>query len=134
MTELSVPRPRWPEFCAGFSREHHGWRVTLLRAPAPEMEADPAAALAAAERLASEGPLQALECSEHDHRFDITVQVGDGEGQVVRLQDVVALRDERQGRAHQGLRIDTADGASVLVAFRVAAPPEALDGLAETEL
>ncbi len=134
MTELNVPRPRWPAFCAEFGREHHGWRVTLLRAPTPDMEADPAAALAVAERLAGEGPLQALECSERDHRFHVTVRVGDGEDRTVRLQDVIALHDQRRGRAHQGLRIDTADGASVLVAFRAAAPPEALDGLADTEL
>ena len=80
MTELNVPRPHGPAFCAEFSRKHHAWRVTLPRTPAPKLEADPAATLAAAEHLTGEDPFQTLEYSEHEPRFDITVRVGGGEG------------------------------------------------------
>ena len=134
-TDIEVPRADWRERCETFSREHHGWLVNVRRVETGLLEQDRAAALAAGELLAENQPLQRVGCDEQAGEMQMTVTVGEAaETGNFAVPDVVRLVRERENGAHLGLRIDARDGTSTLVEFRTPAVPEALDGLAETEL
>ncbi len=134
-TDIEVPRDQWRQRCETFGREHHGWLVNVRRVETGRLEQDRAAALAAGELLAENRPLRQVACDEQGGEMQMTVTVGEaGETGDFAVPDVVRLIRERENGAHLGLRIDARDGTSTLVEFRAPAVPEALDGLAETEL
>ncbi len=126
-----IPKQEWLEHCESFGRQHHGWRVTLRRADTAAIEYDLQAALSGAEILAAEQPLQAVRLDPR--RQQVEVEVGEGERQRFQLEGVRRIWRERVGEVEEGIRFDDGKGHSLLVEFRVPMPPEALDGLAETE-
>ena len=133
--DIEVPRDQWRERCEAFSREHHGWLVNLRRVETALLARDRARALAEGEMLADNRPLEGVGYDEQQGEVGLTVTLGGAGGRAdFAVPGVVRLIRERQDGAHLGLRIDTRDGTSTLVEFRAPAVPEALDGLAETEL
>ncbi len=135
MTDIDVPENAWRERCEIFSREHRGWLVNVRRVETARLEQDRAAALAAGQLLVSDKPLQQVVEAEQAGKVELAVTVGKGaDSDTIRVADAVRLIRERRDGAHAGLRIDSNDGTSTLVEFRVAAVPETLDGVAESEL
>ncbi len=126
-----IPREAWREQCETFSREHHGWRVTLRRADTAAIEYDLQMALSGAEVLAVEQPLRAVRILPDG--TGVVVEVGEEETQRFELKDLQRVWRERVGETEEGMRFDDGKGHTLLVEFRVPMPPEALDGLAEAE-
>lgn len=130
MKEQEIPRERWPEFCAGFSREHHGWIASLGVIDTMRLRRGHRTA---ARALIRDGVFRQLRLDSADG--DLTVEVGSGaatESHSAHGPRRVFLEREDDG-AHRGLRVDDSDGCSLLIEFRAAALPEALDGLADSE-
>ncbi len=135
MTGIEVPREQWHDRCDTFSREHHGWLVDVRRVDTARLESDRSSALADGRLLAVEEPLHKVEASGKVDAVELSVTVGRGADETTfRVEDVIRLIRERANDAHRGLRIDSGDGTTLLVEFRTPAKPEALDGLAESEL
>ncbi len=134
MHYVEITRDQWPEHCESFSLQHHGWLVSVRRVTTADLEEARDATLAAAEPLAEEQPLQAVTLWQ-DGQTGLAVTVGEGDAtQTFEVRDVRRLWRERADGAHQGLRIDSDGGTSLLVEFRRPARPEELDGLAASEL
>lgn len=130
---LAVPEAEWPDYCATFGRQHHGWLVNLWRVDTRSLETDRAAALAQGTLLAGKQPLQAVKLAPDGH--GLKVEIGTAEAaQQVSAEAVCRLWRERVDDAHEGMRIDQDDGSSLLIEFRAPARPEELDGLAASEL
>ncbi len=128
-----VPRKAWIEEVASFSRQHHGWRVTVRRADTAALDYDLGAALSGAEVLAVEQPLQVVELRRKETQVEVMVEVGEEVSQRFWLKELCRLWREQVDGTEEGMRFDDAKGHSLLVEFRAPVPPEALDGLAETE-
>ena len=134
MHYVEINKEQWPEHCESFGLQHHGWLVTVRRVTTADLEEDRDTAIAAAEPLAVEQPLQAVAAQQNGHTT-LTVSVGEGgDAQTFEVRKVRRVWRERADGAHQGLRIDSDTGTSLLVEFRSPARPEALDGLAASEL
>jgi hypothetical protein len=135
MILIEIPEDQWPDFCKGFSREHHGWLVNLWCVNTDQLGRDRSAAFENGNVLADGLPLQEVRENRKDDTTEFMVTVGGGAEEVsIPLPDVIRLYNEKSDDAHKGLRLDGGDGSSTLVEFRVAAKPEMLDGLAESEL
>ncbi len=134
MHYVEISGEQWPEHCESFSLQHHGWLVNVRRVTTADLEEDRDAAIAAAEPLAVEQPLQAV-TTQRNGQTTLAVTVGEGDdAQTFEVRKVRRLWRERADGAHQGLRIDSDTGTSLLVEFRSPARPEELDGLAASEL
>jgi hypothetical protein len=134
MNDIPIARSEWQQFCEDFSRQHHGWLVSMSQldttAVAPDADTGPQRA----RLFTGHSPLQEVRRGLNDDRFEIMVTVGEGtEETSFLIENAVALFSRRMGDAHQGLRIDSGNGKTTLVEFRSAAVPEALDGLADSE-
>jgi hypothetical protein len=135
MKLIEIPENQWPEFCKGFSREHHGWLVILRCVNTDQLGRDRSAASENGNVLAEGQPLQGGRENRKDDTTEFLVTVGEGEEEVsIPVPNVIRLYNEKSDGAHKGMRLDGGDGSSTLVEFRVAANPEMLDGLAESEL
>jgi len=135
MELIEIAESQWPEFCKGFSREHHGWQVNLLCVNTDQLGIDRSAAFENGNVLAEGLSLQRVRESCKDDTTEFLVTVGEGAEEVtIPVPNVIRLYNEKSDDAHKGLRLDDGDGSSTLVEFRVAANPEMLDGLAESEL
>jgi hypothetical protein len=135
MKLIEIPEDQWPEFCKGFSREHHGWLVNLRCVNTDQLGRDRSAAFENGNVLADGLPLQEVRENRKDDTTEFMVTVGEGAEEVsIPVPDMIRLYNEKSADAHKGLRLDSGDGSSTLVEFRVAAKPEMLDGLAESEL
>lgn len=135
MTLIEIPENQWSEFCEGFSHEHHGWLVSLRRVNTDQLGRDRSAALKNGDVLAEDLPLQEVREKHKDDATKFMVTVGKGAEEVsIPVPNVVRLYSEKSDDAHKGLRLDGGDGSSRLIEFRVAARPETMDGLAESEL
>lgn len=126
MADIAIAEAEWQSFCEQFSRQHHGWRVSLHQVATGA--AEPKAL------FAGEQPLQEVREGTSGNRVEIIVTVGKGRDETSFLiENAVGLYALRVDDAHQGLRIDSGDGTRTLLEFRAAAAPEALDGLADSE-
>ncbi|WP_295878965.1 DUF5335 family protein [uncultured Thiohalocapsa sp.] len=132
-----VPRSRWAETCAELSHLHRGWLVQILALPA---NAEPGDVAPMGRTLADGVPLHDVEY-EHEGIYPAIVlhtaaPPGSGRAtQRLRIANPTALFiDRRTDGLVTGLRIEDATGHSTLIHFRVTAPTEMLDGLADTEL
>lgn len=122
-------------FCDEFSRQHMGWLVTVELAETARLDADPTTAAAAYRSLGHELALQGITAEHRGTTFDITIIAGQGKDRLTHAISApkrVVLEESAAGE-HRGLRIDADDGMTTRVRFRVAAVPEALDGLARGE-
>ena len=123
-----IPAPQWVKFCEEFSQQHRGWLVTtsirVQGKPGPGDEAEPAQIHLTARDLPFAG-LQALENSQ-----GLNLLLGDGKFRIhEHIREVTSLHLlETMEGAHAGLRIDKGNGNSLLLNFRVHAPPESVDG------
>ena len=135
MRLIEIPGDQWPDFCKVFSREHHGWLVNLRCVNTDQLGRDRSAAFENGNVLADGLHLQEIREYRKDDTAEFMVTVGGGAEEVsIPVPDVIRLYNEKSDDAHKGLRLDGGDGSSTLVEFRVAAKPEMLDGLAESEL
>jgi hypothetical protein len=135
MNDIPIAQSDWQQFCEDFSRQHHGWLVSISQLDTTAVEPDADAGPQGARLFPGHSPLQEVRKGRSDDRFEIMVTVGEGtEETSFLIENAVALFRRRKGEAHQGLRIDSGDGKTTLVEFRSAAVPEALDGLADSEL
>lgn len=127
-----IPRREWPAFCDGFTRQHHGWRVSLEVTDTTELER---AGGAPSRRLAHDMTFQGITEERERGEVALSITLRDGARHLthwVRAPAHLFSETEPDG-AHRGLRIDAAGGESVLVRFRTAARPESLDGIAAGE-
>ena len=135
MELIEIAENQWSEFCKGFSREHHGWLVNLWCVDTDQLGRDRSAVFENGNVLAEGQPLQGVRENCKDDTTEFLVTVGEGGEEVsIPVPNVIRLYNEKSDDAHKGLRLDGGDGSSTLVEFRVAAKPEMLDGLAESEL
>lgn len=134
MSDIEIPDREWQEFCEGFTRQHHGWLVSLSQLQTRELEAGGSVS-GATHLFAGTRPLEEIRAGYSDDHAEIMVTVGAGTDETSFLiEGAVALYTLRNGSAHRGLRIDSANGATTLVEFRTPVRPESLDGLAENEI
>jgi hypothetical protein len=123
-----VARSDWGAFCAAFSGQHRGWLATL------EVFA-PGGASGPRRVLAAHMPLREVVWDEGGEPA-LRIRLGDGrEGLVHTPAGPLRIRlRETEAGAHAGLRVEAEGGMVSVLAFRVPARPETLDGLAEAEL
>jgi hypothetical protein len=135
MNDIRIPENEWQAFCESFTRQHHGWLVSVCQVDTRDVEQTTAPPARAPEQLFSGSrPLQELREGRTDDLTEVMVTVGEGSDETSFLiQDAVALYNRKSGAAHLGLRVDSGNGTTTLIEFRAAAQPETLDGLAESE-
>lgn len=133
--EAAVPPPDWAHFLEAFSEQHHGWLVNIRRLR-PRLPAHPGTAMQVSPALWPQDlPLHAVRCLHDCERISVLVGSATDTGESeLTIEAVSAVRTRKLDGAHQGLRIDSADGSATLIEFRVPAEPEGLDGLAASEL
>lgn len=130
-----ISRDQWQGFCRAFSREHHGWLVSLWEIATEILAEGHTKVPDWATALAREQLFQEIRMHIKGGKVEFIVTVGEDTQQLsFHIQDAACLFSEQIGNRHKGLRIDTRAGDSTLIEFRVAAKPEELDGLAESEL
>ncbi len=130
MKEQEIPRESWPGFLEGFSREHRGWLATVGVIDTERLRRARQAARALVRdavfhELRLEGQAEDSLVVETDREGHLATHCADHPTRV--------YFEEAEGGEHKGVRIDGADGRTLLVEFRTPARPEALDGLADTE-
>ena len=138
-----VPRARWAETLADFSHRHRGWLLQAWALPTAladaSLNASAGEAAGNARELAVGVPLHGVELVTADAVPAIAVHVsderGDERGQpLLRIEYPHALALEHTASGDvAGLRIDDAYGHTTRLHVRITAPPEELDGLADTE-
>ena len=134
MSDTRIPEEQWPQFCASFTRQHHGWLVSMRQLDTRHAEEAAGKAHPAVRLFPGSLPLQELREARSDAGAEVMVTVGDGaEETSFLIENAVALYSRKSDAAHQGLRVDTGNGTTTLIEFRVAAEPETLDGLADSE-
>jgi hypothetical protein len=134
MSDIKIPENEWPQFCEGFTRQHHGWLIGMRQLNTAELQRDEASGYKPIELFTGNRSLQEIRQGYKDGLVEIMVTVGEGlEETSFLIEDIVALYRRKVADAHQGLRIDSNNGTTTLIEFRVAAEPEALDGLAKSE-
>jgi hypothetical protein len=135
MSDIQIPDNQWQLFCEGFTRQHHGWLVSLCQLQTRELGTGDTPAQTAVHLFPGTRPLEEVREGHSNGRAEIMVTVGEGSDETSFLiEDAVALYTRRAGDAHQGLRVDSGNGTSTLIEFRTPAEPETLDGLAESEI
>jgi hypothetical protein len=121
MTVCDVPLAEWPAFLESFSREHRAWISTVhgLVGGVPITHI-PAVGLKAVTLDADScGPL---------------LRITFINGISLCAAQPCVLRVQRDDGAERALEVETADGGFIRLAFRAAALPEQLDGVAPGEL
>jgi hypothetical protein len=131
-----IEQAQWPGFCQTFARRHRGWRVNVHELDTAGLPADATEVIPAEGPVAQDMALRDVVWEAGDDGADsLTLQL-DGHGGPpaygVESPGRICL-ERRPDGADQGLRIDTEAGRTVLMRFRAAAQPEALDGLADIE-
>ena len=135
MFNQEIPLKEWREFCESFSREHHGWLVSVGLVNTQQLEHEETIPKDQLQILADNYPLQEVMEAQKDDDVEFMVTVGKGTNESSYLiKDVVRLYAQKENGGHKGLRIDSRNATTTLVQFRAAAEPQALDGLAESEL
>jgi hypothetical protein len=121
MTVRDVPRCEWPAFLEGFSREHCAWIGTIngLVGGAPVTHIPSVALKSVTLDTGASGPLLRMTFIN---------------GISLCAVQPCRVRVQTDDRAERALEIETADGGFIRLAFRAAALPEQLDGVAPGEL
>jgi hypothetical protein len=127
MTTHDVSRPSWNEFLTAFSRQHRAWLATVKRSfRGKEGTVD-----------AIEQPLAEIDAELAGGAVSaIHIRLGshDEPHTDFRIPHPVAVRVERtEAGADRALEIVDEDGGCTRMAFRVAAVPEMVDGVAPGE-
>jgi hypothetical protein len=135
MNDTRINEHDWPAFCARFTRLHRGWLTGIRQLDTRVLDEHPLPEEADTVPLVSEMlPLQELREGHTDDRAEFLVTIGEGMDETtILVEDVVALYGRTRDGAPQGVRIDSGDGKTLLVEFRVAADPATLDDLADSE-
>jgi hypothetical protein len=125
--EREIESGRWSEFCDGYSRQHRGWLASLGSSESGDCNRVLDSAQARDLRFEGLHPGGAEDV--------LVVRLGDGRGHLSHEVRGVArlISEETTDGVHQGLRIESVDGSTTCLRFRVPAAPEALDGLAKQE-
>lgn len=136
MAQTEIPRDQWQAFCERFSRQHHGWMVTVAAVDTQEFHDDPLMAVARARPLDRDVPLRAIELEKHGDGVELSVITGEpDEPHRYSVGRPLRIRFEQiDHEADKGMSIQTEAGQTVLLLFRVAAAPETLNGISEAEL
>jgi hypothetical protein len=136
--QTEIPEAEWQTYCAGFSRAHHGWLITLATIATAELEAAPEQVESHWRVIADQVRCQKLNLEEKGGHYDVAIQAGEGGATIDhRASNVRSLFRLTVDGAHRGLRIDCGNhekGESRLIWFRVPAAPEELDDIAEFEM
>ncbi|MGD8594416.1 MAG: DUF5335 family protein [Gammaproteobacteria bacterium] len=132
MNTRKISADKWKQFCDAFSREHHGWLVSVAVTGAkPNGGKEPMPTKMLAQNL----PLQEIREAQSQGDAEIMITVGEGIDETSFLVENVAdLYENTEADKDIGMRIDSANNTSTVVQFRAAAEPENLDGLAKSEL
>jgi hypothetical protein len=132
ITTRKVSDDDWANFCDTFSREHHGWLVSVEVA-SPERGG--ARELMAPKLLAQNLPLQEVREAQHNGDAEIMITVGEGADETSFLvEHVAALFETSEAEKDTGMRIDSTNNTSTMLQFRVPATPQDLDGISRSEL
>ncbi len=138
MEQTEISAAEWQTYCTGFSREHHGWLITLVTIATAELEEVPEQVESRWQVIADQVRFQELDLEEKGGHYDVVIQTGEGDSSIEhRASHVRSLFRLTVDGAHQGLRIDCGNhekGESTLIWFRVPAVPEELDGIAGFEM
>jgi hypothetical protein len=131
----AIPREQWGTFAEQFSRQHRGWLVSVEVTDTRLLEVDPEQARAAGRVLARDRALREVAFDLEGGTGQFRVVVGEEPDRVAHeIRRPVSVRPEMSDDgAHQGVRIDDADGKTTRVRFRAPALPELLDGIGEAE-
>ena len=119
MPNRQIPREEWSPFLEGFTRRHEDWLVSVrFLSPAVGWMTE-------SHRLALQG------ISSDRQGSSISVHLGASPGPHVghvisRPRDVWV---EEEDGVEKGIEVESADGTKMLLEFRVAVPPETVDGL-----
>jgi hypothetical protein len=121
----------WGRFCERFSRQHHGWLVSVaVTDPWQEANDQPPEGKMLAQNL----PLQEVREAQSKGQVDIMITVGKGTEETSFLVENVAdVFQNLEEDKYLGMRIDSSNATSTIVQFRAPANPDQLDGLAESE-
>ena len=117
---IDIPAANWATFLDGFTHQHQGWLVTTAIASGRGQSTQTEASR-----------LKEVALVQVGKRPHIRISVGGpGPGTIHEVIDPVRLTFKLDAKgAHEGLDISTPDGSVVVLRFRVAASPEALDGV-----
>jgi hypothetical protein len=135
MLATAIPPDQWENFAGRFSRQHHGWLVTVEVTDSRLLDVDPRKAEVQSRLLVRDQPLQEIALDGPGKAGGFRVVVGaEPDHWMHRVGLPLEVRFETtDDGAHQGVRFDCADGTTTRVRFRTAAHPEAIDGIAESE-
>ncbi len=132
MREAPISPEQWQPFCESFAREHHGWLATLGVTETSRLSRNRYAIRA----LARNAALTDVRLNRSEAGGELIVVTGEGAARsVYRVDRPVALyvEEEDEGR-HRGLRVDGAEGRSLLIEFGATALPENLNGISDSEI
>ncbi len=117
--EIDVPRSDWPSFLTSFGRVHRGWLVTI------EVQSSAGRWVAVEQRKLTGLSLDRAGGVERAY-----IHVGQS-GHLIHLVTSPARIQYLQTRSgvQTGLKIASAEGTTI-IRFRVAMPPEMVNGLA----
>lgn len=132
MERTEIRRPSWRTFLEQFSRRHHGWLVTL---GVIDTEVLRRTVEAEAHLVAENAVFEGMDLEDRAEGQQLAVLLGLEHAltrHAVRAPRRMFVETDGEGE-EEGLRIDATDGSTLLMRFRAVAPPEALNGFAETE-
>jgi len=134
MTEV-IPRDAWQAFGKHFTRHHRGWLVNVEATNTRALNNRPDEAKARGRPLFTDAALRNVSFGRRGRSIEFRVRIGAGPNSVLyRIPEPVEVRFATTDEgAHQGLRVDAADGTTTLIEFRTPAYPETLDGLRDVE-
>jgi len=127
MPDQLVEATHWGRFCSEFSAQHRGWRASLW-------VAGPAGAAEQGVRcLVREAEFRSLAPDSRREEAGLSVVLGRGTAHFAHYIPHPARLFTRRGEAgsHRGIRIETREGESYVLAFRSDVLPEQLDGYAD---
>jgi len=135
MVEQNIPRTDWRRFCDQFTHTHRGWLVTINVLSSPAADGTSAGTDSATD-IVHNIPLQTVAMVDDTRGISLVLCTGDQDRtQRVLVKQPVRMRLERTAEgADAALAIDTVDGRTARLAFRVAALPETANGLTEAEV
>lgn len=134
MARQEVNVEEWSAFCEIFTRQHKGWLVTLKVIPSHMAAPSDAAAPAGSPPIVREQPLEGLSEDQAGGEPELVILVGDRNNHVSHLIRRPTRMVVQTGEGGvRSLRIDSRYGMTTFLEFRVSAPSETLDGLAESE-
>jgi hypothetical protein len=134
VTDRKIPAEQWNNFCDEFSHEHHGWLVSV-KTKATRPPQGSGSAKGKPQTLAANLPLQEIREADSSDGVDVMVTVGEGAAETSFLiEDVIDLYSQEIDDKHKGLRIDSRNDTTTFVQFRTTGEPQALNGLAQSEL